>query len=186
MKKNVFIMTGVVAMATLVLFACKKKVDDATIHPTYKEEASGTASNPNPNNVTVTGTTTTNNPATENTSIVMGGGGWSNPSCISTNSLYLKGINGDTEVTLTFASPPMVGSYTYNVASTPGVNAVAMSVVNAPDQPSGVIWYGRSGVVTVNSSTSAVNAVITGTGVMCVQSTFNFPQVTLYGSLGCN
>ena len=92
MKKNLFILAGVVVVATSVLFACKKKQDD-TIRPTYKDEA-GTASNPNPNNVTVTGTNTTVAPPTENSSFYVGGGGWSNPSCITTNSLYLKANNG--------------------------------------------------------------------------------------------
>lgn len=185
MKKSFFILTGAIAIASVVLFACKKKKDE-TIHPTYKEEATGTASNPQPNNVTVTGTQTVANPATENSSINAGGGGWSNPSCITTNSLYLKGLNGDTEVTITFAQPPVVGQSTYNVASTPGLNACALTVLNAPNQPSGIMWYGRSGVITVNSSTSAVSAAITGTGVMCVQSTFNFPQVYVSGVIGCN
>lgn len=184
MKKNILILTGIVVVASMILFACKKK-EDETIKPTYKEEG-GTGSNPQPNNVTVTGTTTVTNPATENTSIVVGGAGWSNPSCITTNSVYLKGINGETEVTISFAAPPPVGSSTYNIASTPGLNACVLTVYNAPNQPTGIMWYGRSGVISVNSSTSAVNAVITGTGVMCVQNTFNFPQVNVTGAVGCN
>ncbi len=192
MKKSIYTITGVVAIATLVLFACKKKQDD-TIHPTYKEDATGTASNPQPNNVTVTGTSTVTNPATENSAIAVGGGGWSNVSCASTNSLFLKSVNGDTEVTINFALPIAVGNATYNVASSPGVGAVSIIVTKAPNQPSGAIWYGRSGLISVTGYSITgppigfyASAVITGTGVSCVQSTFNFPQVTLTGVLGCN
>lgn len=184
MKKLFYSFACVAVIGSLIFVSCKKKKNEA-ITPTYKEEA-GTASNPNPNNVTVTGTTNVTNPATQNSSFYVGGAGWSNPSCITTNSLYLKGINGETEVTLSFATPPPVGNSTYNIASTPGLNAVVLTVINAPNQPSGIMWYGRSGVVTVNSSTSAVSAVLTGTGVQCVQNSFNFPQVIVTGVLGCN
>ncbi len=185
MKKNIFILAGTFAIASLIFVACKKK-DDNTIHPTYKEDATGTASNPQPNNVTVTGTSTVTNPATENSSLYAGGAGWSNPTCITTNSLYLKGNSGDTEVTLSFAVPPAVGTQTYNVGASPSLNSVSIIITKAPNQPAGIVWYGKSGVLTVSSSTSAVSAVITGTGVLCLQSTFNFPQVILTGLLGCN
>jgi len=186
MKKHIYTLTGIVAIASLVLFACKKKQDD-TIKPDYKEDATGTASNPQPNNVTVTGTSTVTNPATQNSSIYVGNAGWSNLSCISTNSLSLKSDNGTTQVTLNFVQPPAIGGpFTYQVASSPGIGVVAITITNAPNQPAGTVWYGRSGTISVSSTTSAVNAVITGTGVSCVQSTFNFPQVTLSGLLGCN
>jgi hypothetical protein len=183
MKKNIFILAGVVVIAASVLFACKKKQDD-TIKPTYKDEA-GTASNPNPNNVTVTGTNTTTPPPTENSSFNVGGGGWSNPSCITTSSLYLKANDGTTEVTVTFAIPPSIGQSTYQVATNPGANTCVFTVHNAPNQPKDVMWYGRSGVLTVNTTTSSVNAQIT-TAIRCEQSTFKFPSVTVTGVLGCN
>ncbi len=189
MKKSIYTLTGAILIASLVLFACKKKKEDDTIHPDYKQDATGTASNPNPNNVTVTGTSTVANPATENTSLFVGNQGWSNLSCISTNTLYLKSDNGETIVTLNFAVPPTVGTTTYNVASTPGVSAVSIMITKAPNQPAAAVWYGRSGVVSVITTTTPsyfINAAITGTGVSCIQSTFNFPQVTLTGALGCN
>jgi len=195
MKKHIFSITAVIAVASLVFFACKKKQDD-TIHPTYKEEATGTASNPNPNNVTVTGTTTATDPATENSSIMAGGAGWSNPSCASTNSLYLKGVNGSTEITVNFASPP--GTATFQVGSQPGLGSCALTVIGAPNQPTGTVWYGYKGTLAVTTTTyitgapgptvvaSNINAQILGDGVSCHQSTFNFPIVTVRGSLGCN
>ncbi len=184
MKKHIYTLTGAVVIASLILFACKKKQDD-TIKPTYKEDATGTASNPQPNNVTVTGTSTVTNPATQNTSLYVGGAGWSNPSCITTNSLYLKGNNGDTEVTLSFASSPTLGVSYYSVASSPGFGYVSITIKNAPNQPAGAVWYGRSGTITVQTSSTTVNAVITGTGVSCIQSTFSFPQITLTGNIAC-
>jgi hypothetical protein len=185
MKKHIFTITGAAVIASLVLLACKKKEND-TIKPDYKQDATGTASNPQPNNVTVTGTSTVSNPATDNSSLFVGNQGWSNLSCISTNTLYLKSDNGETTVTLNFAVPPAVGTSTYNVASQAGLNTVSIMITKAPNQPSGAVWYGRSGVVSVQTTTSSVNAAITGTGVSCVQSTFNFPQVTLTGVFGCN
>jgi len=198
MKKHIYTIAGALVITSLVLFACKKKKEDDTIKPNYKEDATGTASNPQPNNVTVTGTSTVTNPATENSSIYAGGAGWNNVSCASTNSLFLQSINGDCQVTLNFAILPAIGTFTYNVASAPGVNAVAITVTKAPNQPEGAVWYGRSGVVSVQAVTIACtgtppcpptyycNAIIPGTGVSCIQSTFNFPQVTLTGVLGCN
>jgi len=197
MKKHIFSITAVMAVASLVFFACKKKQDD-TIYPTYKEEATGTASNPNPNNVTVTGTTTATDPATQNSSIMAGGAGWSNPSCASTNSLYIKGINGATEITVNFAAPPAVGPSTYQIGSTPGLGSCALTVIGAPDQPTGTVWYGYKGSLSVLTNTylvtggggtvvaTNITANVLGDGVSCHQSTFNFPIVTVRGSIGCN
>jgi hypothetical protein len=183
MKKHIFTVTVVAAVASLIFFACKKKKDD-TITPTYKSEGTGTGSNPNPNNVTVTGTTNTNTPATNNSNLNVGGAGWSNPSCITTNSLYVKGINGSTEVTLQFANPPAVGTQTYFIASSPGVNSCALTVTGEPNQPAGTVWYGYEGTVSVLTTTNSVGVSIMGS-IKCRQSSFNFPIVTVTGNLGC-
>jgi hypothetical protein len=184
MKKYLFLFSGLIAINCLILMACKKKQDD-TITPTYKSEASGTASNPQPNNVTVTGQTPTNNVPTNYTTIDISAAGWSNPSCVTTNSLYLQALNGGTKVTVTFATPPTIGTYTYNVASIPGQLACSVQVENAPEQPEGVLWVGRSGKIKVITNLNSVSAAIIE-NVVCYQSSgFNFPTVTVKGSLGC-
>src|SRR5687768_4317430 len=132
-------------VACLAFFACEKKKSEG-IAPTY-----GATGNPNPNSQTVTGTTTHSNPATENTSMIVGGSGWTNPTCGSTFSITLKGYNGSSDVTLSFASVIKTGNYV--IAATPsGTSSCAMTIVNAPNQPAGIVWYGKSGTVAVNSS----------------------------------
>lgn len=183
MKKHLFSLTGVAFMVILVLFACTKKKDDTAITPTYKEEATGTGGNPTKNDVTVTGTSTTNtNPASTNSSIQTGGAGWSNPSCSTTSSMSIKAQNGSIDVTVTFAAPPTVG--TYQVSQNIGAGYCTVVVNNAPSQPAGVVWYGKSGTVSVSSSTSGINATLNS--VQCVQANFNFPAVTVNGNIGCN
>jgi len=183
MKKKLFILSGVLAMTVLLTFACKKKKDE-TIAPQYKADT-GTGGNPDPNNITTTGTTTFAPVPTENSSFYVGGAGWSNPSCITTNSLYLKANNGATEVTVTFAFPPSVGTTTYQVASNVGAQTCVFTVLNAPGQPADIMWYGRSGAIQVVSTGTTVNASIIGS-IRCEQSNFKFPAVTATGVLGCN
>ncbi|MCW3077796.1 MAG: hypothetical protein JWO32_2405, partial [Bacteroidetes bacterium] len=113
-----------------------------------------------------------------------GGSGWSNPTCISTGSLTLKGINGNTDVTITFQAPPAQGTFSYNVSPSPGPSACSMVVQNAPNQPAGIVWYGKAGIVSVQTTTSSINA--TFSGVQCVQQSFNFPAVGVSGNIGCN
>jgi hypothetical protein len=182
MKKYLFIASTILALASFVLISCEKKKKSSAITPTYKEEATGTAGNPNPNNVTVTGTSTITNPASQNSSLFVGGSGWSNPTCVSTGSVTLQAINGDIQVTLNFQSPPVTG--TYVVAGSVGGNQCTMQVVNAPNQPAGVVWYGKTGSVSVQTTTSSINASFSG--VQCVQATFNFPAVSVSGNIGCN
>jgi hypothetical protein len=185
MKKHIYILAGVIVLGAAVLLSCKKKQDDGSTKPDYKEVA-GTGSNPQPNNVTVTGSVSTNTPPTQDSYFTVGTAGWSNLSCVTTNFLYLQASNGDTKVTLTFASPPPIGTSTYAIASVPGAGSVAFQIQNAPDQPANIVWIGRTGAISVNTSTSAVNAMITQ-NIMCYQSSgFNFPHVTVSGNLGCN
>ncbi|MCE3229401.1 MAG: hypothetical protein K0S32_3952 [Bacteroidetes bacterium] len=184
MKKYIFIGSTCLALAAFVFLSCEKKKDDNRITPTYKEEANGTAGNPQPGNVTVTGTVSTANPASENSSLLVGGSGWSNPTCASTNSLTLRGINGSIDVTINFLIPPAAGTTTYNVAGSPGPGVCSMVVQNAPNQPAGIVWYGKSGVVSVQTTTSSINASFQS--VACVQQSFNFPMVSVSGNIGCN
>jgi hypothetical protein len=181
MKKNLFTLFGAAILCSLVFLSCQKKSDDS-IRPTYKEE-NGTGGNPFPNNPTVTGTSTVSNPATQNSQLTVGGTGWSNPTCASTFSTSLKGVNGSIEVTLNFFAPPTTG--TYVIAATPtSSQACSMSAVNVPNQPSGIIWYAKNGVVSVNTTSSSINASFSG--IQCTQQNFNFPVVALNGVLGCN
>src|SRR5436190_23518837 len=90
--------------------ACEKKNQDNAISPSY-----GATGNPNPGAQTVTGNTTPTNPATENTALSIGGPGWTNPTCGSTFSITLKGFNGTTDVTLSFAKA--MKTATYNIAA---------------------------------------------------------------------
>ncbi|MCX8080428.1 MAG: hypothetical protein N3F09_04230 [Bacteroidia bacterium] len=164
-------------------FFCKKKNENSNaIAPTYKSEATGTGANPNINNSTQTGTVPPTNPATQNSHLQVGGSGWVNPSCASTGSVVIKGINGVTEVTLTFLTPPTSG--TYQVTPTIGPNNVQVTVINAPNQPAGVVWYGKTGLVTVNTTSNSINCNLTS--VQCTQQNFNFPVVSVSGVVGCN
>ncbi|HQQ94804.1 MAG TPA: hypothetical protein PLQ93_09630 [Bacteroidia bacterium] len=163
-----------------VILACEKK-SSSGIGPDYKQN-SGTGGNPNQNNPTVTGSSTLTNPATQNSSMLVGGTGWSNPTCPSTNSLALKGDNGESQVTLTFSTAIITG--TYNIGPVPGPSVCAMSVVNAPGQPAGIVWIAKTGMVSVNTSTSAINASFIG--IQCTQPNFIYPVVSVSGTLSCS
>lgn len=176
MKKNVALLTGLAFILFLVI-SCEKKNNSNAIAPDFS--ATG---NPNPNNQTVTGSNTYTNPATENSSFVVGDIGWSNPSCISTGSTSLRGTKGTTEVVLTFSGVATTG--TYAITSQPTANSCALVVLNAPNQPEGVMWYGRSGTVVVSTSSTNITGQLMN--AVCTQSTFNFPVVGVSGNLGCN
>lgn len=176
MKKNLVLFIGITVLVTLIA-ACEKKNSSSAISPDYS--ATG---NPNPNNQTVTGSNTYTNPATQNSSFVAGGIGWSNPTCISTGSVSLKGISGTTEVVLTFSGVATSG--TYAIAAKPSANACSLVAYNVPDQPGGILWYGRSGSVVVSSNATSINAQLLN--AVCTQSTFNFPIVSISGNIGCN
>lgn len=167
--------------SSLLLLACEKKDPSTGITPDYKQN-SGTGGNPNQNNPTVTGTTTLTNPATENSSLLVGGSGWSNPTCPSTNSLALKGINGETQVTLSFASTIKTG--TFLVGTVTSASVCALTIVNAPNQPVGVSWIGNGGQVVVNITGTSINA--TFTSIQCTQPTFIYPVVSASGTLSCS
>lgn len=171
---------GVLILAILSVSSCEKKDPNNGVSPDYKQNA-GTGSNPNQNNPTVTGTSTLTNPATKNTNLLVGGSGWSNPTCPSTASLVLKGINGETEVVLSFASNIVSG--TYQIGPAPSPSVCAMTVVNAPEQPAGVTWIGKSGQVVVNTSSVSITANFSS--IPCVQPSFIYPVVSVSGTLAC-
>lgn len=201
MQNIKYIFLIILSFFALLFCFCEKKKDNVatppsastntstttitgTLGPIYFEDTTGiTLGNPTATLVTVTGTSTNNlNPSSQNSSLQTGGAGWSNLTCASTNSLTLKTINGNTDVTITFSAPPTFG--TYQVSQNLGAGLCSIIVNNAPSQPAGVVWYGKTGSVTVTSSTAGISGVFNN--VSCVQQTFNFPQVTINGTLGCN
>jgi hypothetical protein len=125
---------------------------------------------------------TPTNPATQNTSLLIGGNGWSNSACSLTNSLTLKGYNGPIEVTMSFATA--ISSGTYALGTSPGPGVCAFTALNAPNQPAGILWYGKNGMVVVNQTAASITATLSN--IICTQQNFNFPVVTASGSLSCN
>jgi hypothetical protein len=125
---------------------------------------------------------TATNPAVQNTSLLIGGTGWSNSACSLTNSLTLKGYNGAIEVSLSFFTSTSSG--TYAVSASPGPGVCSLTVLNAPNQPAGVVWYGKNGMVVVSQTAASITATLSN--IVCTQQSFNFPAVTASGSLSCN
>jgi hypothetical protein len=165
-------------VVVLLFSACEKKGDKNAITPDYS--ATG---NPNPNNQTVTGASSYSNPATQNTSILVGTSGWGYFTCATTNSTTLKGFISDgPEVTLSFAGPAT--TQTYAIASVASSNACAMTILNPPNQPAGIMWYGKVGSVVVSTSSTGVTA--TFVNVVCTQQSFGFPTVNASGTLSCH
>lgn len=182
MMKKLLILPGIALIASILLFSCEKK-SSSGIGPGFKEET-GTGGNPNPNAPTVTGTSTNNaNPATQSSFLQVSGPGWNNPNCATTGSVTLKGINGQIEVTLNFLTPPALGTFSFPVSASPTASSCALMIQNAPNQPAGVIWYAKTGVVAVNSTTASISGSFSN--IQCTQADFNFPTVTMSGSLTC-
>ena len=183
MKKYFIATAGLALTLSIVFLACTKKNDSNAITPTYKEEATGTGGNPTKDQVTVTGSNTMQtNPASNSSSINTSNVGFTFPTCASTSSLALKALNGSVDVTVSFALPPTTGVYQVG----PGVGNGMCTVVvnNAPNQPAGVVWYGKTGSVSVSTSTNGISAVLNS--VQCTQATFQFPQVVVTGNMSCN
>ena len=176
MKKSLVLIVGLALIIVTGMFSCEKKKSTG-IRPDYS--ATG---NPNPNNQTVTGSSTFTNPATDNTSILIGDIGWTNLTCISTQSLTLKGYYDKTDVTLSFASAATTNTYAISQLAGPGT--CAMTIVNAPEQPAGTVWVAKTGSVVVINTPNSINAIFKN--VVCTQKSFNFPTVTASGTLSCN
>lgn len=183
MKRHHTAFLTLALVIVVVAFSCNKKKTNNGIAPGFKSET-GTGGNPNAGNPTVTGATTNTNLATQNSNLQVGGSGWTNPTCGSTNSLTLKAINGNVIVTVGFAAVPPIGTSTYNIGASASSGICSMMVNEAPNQPSGIVWYGRSGTVVVNTSTAAITASVSN--AQCVQQNFNYPIVSVSGNLGCS
>ncbi len=122
----------------------------------------------------------TNNPATQNSSLQVGGAGWSSLGCAQTSSMTLKGINGNIDVAVNFLFPPSTGTYAIGPL---GPGACMLTVLNAPNQPANVTWHAQNGQVVVTTSASSITA--TFSGIVCKQQNFNFPFVTVSGYVNC-
>jgi len=144
--------------------------------------------NPNINAVTVTGTVQVTHPATENSSILVGGAGsgWSNDAC-SLNGNVLTAYNGATQVQIIFGGGPIplttsVYAFTSGI---PTAGQARMTIANAPGQPEGIVWYSKSGSVTTNSTITS-GRTASFASVSCVQLNYLFPVVGATGTLQCN
>lgn len=184
--RSLLFFVGVIFSFLFISFGCKKDNDNA-ITPTYRTAAPGMngGANPNINQPYIPPITNTVILATQNSYLTIGSSGWSNPSCVTTNSLYLQSVKGKTEVTLQFSSAPSVGTSTYAVSLAPGPANCTIRVTGDPAQPDGTIWYGFSGSVSVTNNTGAITATIVGP-VLCKQLNYLFPVITVTGILGCN
>lgn len=178
-KLNIIFLIAVLSMG-VAMITCKKSKDDS-IAPGYRDEVGG-GGNPDPNSVTTTGTSTITNPATSNSTLNVGGTGWSFAACGAGTSLSAS--FGSTQVIINFFSPPSTGSYNLQ-SGTPTSNSVAQMIVyNAPGQPSGVVWYSASGMISVTTSTAG-NVTATFNNIPCTQMQFPFPVVTVSGAMTC-
>lgn len=178
-KLNILYLVAVVSVG-IIMVMCNKSKDDS-IAPGYRDEVGG-GGNPDPNSVTTTGTSTITNPATSNSTLNVGGAGWSFASCGAGNSLLA--FNGATTVQINFFAPPTAGSYNLQ-SGTPTSNSVAQMIVyNAPGQPSSVVWYSASGMISV-TTTTAGNVTATFNNIPCTQMQFPFPVVTVSGAMTC-
>ncbi len=181
MKKVLLSSFVVLGLTALIIVSCKDK-NNNNITPTYKNQSGGTGANPNINVVTVTGTTQVTHPATENSSLIVGGSGWVYDGC-SINNNVLTAYNGATQVQIVFGGGPVTNSTYAFTSGIPTSGQARMTVANAPGQPDGIVWYSKSGSCAVTTST--VNTTAVFTSVTCVQLNYLFPVVGCSGQLVC-
>lgn len=168
-------------LSGVIIVSCKEK-NNNNITPTYKNQSTGTGANPNINVVTVTGTQTVTNPATANTALQVGGGGWTEENCLTT-PMTLTGYFGSTKVQIKFGGSTMIaGTYAFT-SGVPTAGQARMTVLNAPGQPEDILWYSKSGSVTTTTTSSNVGA--TFNNIQCLQLNYLFPVVSVSGNLGC-
>jgi hypothetical protein len=183
MKKILLPVVLLGALSVFVIVSCKEK-NNNNITPTYKNQSTGTGANPNINVVTVTGTTTTSNPATQNTAITVGGSipGWNFDGC-ATSPNTLTGRNGNCTIQLVFGGGTIASQNYGLTAGIPTAGQARMIVYNAPGQPDGVVWYSKSGTVSVVTGTAGTTASFSN--IPCLQQNFLFPVVSVSGNLTC-
>lgn len=127
---------------------------------------------------------TLTNPCTQNSTLQVGTAlpGWTFASCL-TSSLTLTGTNGTTTVLLTFGSPILTGNYVLT-SSIPLPGQVRITVMDAPGQPTGILWYSKNGG-TVSVVIGVSTTIAAFTSVQCTQPLFALPIVTVSGDVGC-
>lgn len=122
------------------------------------------------------------NPATQNSSLQVGGTGWAYAGC-TLNSNTLTAYSGNTAAQLVLGGgAPTTGNYSL-IAGIPLSGQARLVISSAPNQPNGVAWYSQSGIVSVVTGTSGI--VASFSNVPCAQTSFTFPIVTSSGSLTC-
>lgn len=184
MKKVFLSSLLVLGLSAIIIVSCKEK-NNNNITPTYKNQSTGTGANPNINVVTVTGTQTVTNPATQNSSIQVGGTspGWSFYGCAASPNT-LTGINGNAQVQILFGGAGLtIGTFAFT-SGIPTSGQARMTIYNAPGQPDGITWYSKSGSVTTNTTTTGWQA--TFSNIQCLQLNYLFPVVSASGNLSCS
>lgn len=131
-----------------------------------------------------TGTNTIINPATQNSTLQIGGSvpGWAFGGCTASNNT-LTAWNGNTSVELVIGGGTPVNSIYSLISGIPLTGQARIIITNAPGQPSGVKWYSKTGLVTITTGTTGV--IATFSNVPCAQTSFTFPIVTTTGTLTC-
>lgn len=166
----------------IITVSCKDK-NNNSITPTYRTQAGGASGgNPCIMCVTVTGTSTPVTHATQNSSLLVGGSGWSYNAC-ATAPNTLTGFIGSTQVQLLFGGGPIIAGTYALTSGIPTAGQARLTVNNAPGQPEGIVWYSKSGSVT---TTTVTNITASFNNVQCTQaSPYIFPVVSVTGSLTC-
>ena len=184
--KSIFFLPLIIVGLTLLTFCNKKQdlpvTDSKTTVPSSTATPSATL-NPLANSTEVTDFTLTN-PCTQSSTLQVGTTlpGWTFAGCL-TSSLTLTGTDGTSTVILTFGSVILTGSYTLT-SGVPLPGQVRMTVIDAPGQPTGILWYSKNGG-TVSVVVGASTTVAAFTSVQCTQPLFPLPIVTVSGDVGC-
>lgn len=184
MKKFFIPALLVTGLSVFIAVSCQEK-NNNNITPTYKNQSTGTGANPNINVVTVTGTQTVTNMATQNSALYVGGSnpGWSYDGC-ATSPNTLTGHNGNTQIQILFGGGAVSSMNYALVSGIPTAGQARMTITNAPGQPDGIVWYSKSGMVSVTTST-LTGTQASFTNIQCLQYSFLFPVVSTTGTLTC-
>lgn len=184
MKKILFSSLVVLGLTTVIIVSCKEK-NNNNITPTYRNQSTGTGANPCLNCVTVTGTSTPQTPATVNSSLLVGTSvsGWLYDGCTLPVNNTLIGRNGNTQVQILFGGGNVTSTTYAFTSGIPTSGQARMTVYNAPGQPDGIVWYSKSGTVSVTTTTAQTTATFSNIG--CVQLNYLFPMVSVSGNLVC-
>lgn len=179
-KKISIQVLSLLVVFVLCLTFCKKKEETpppasqsttTSITPTYVTTST----------LATTTSTSSTNTATQNSALTVGGAGWIFNSCNTSDSLV--GYNGSTKVLIQFGGPSVIsGTYAFT-SGIPTAGQARMIVTDAPGQPAGILWYSKTGFVSVITGTAGTTASFSN--IQCVQSTYNFPVVTVSGALTC-